>query len=115
MHENKAPVAELPASCHSNIINSTNDFDDRFKCNIHQNCNRKSLKEFLSKKDENILQSENVLDVTRNFNNRIRAFRKNILQAKASPLQVQYYHDRVEFQARYVVSNKWMAQKMFLI
>jgi hypothetical protein len=106
VHENKAPVAELPASCHNNIINSTNDLDDRFKCNIHQNCNRKSLKEFLSKKDENILQSENVLDVTRNFNNRIRAFRKNILQAKASPLQVQYYHDRVEFQARYVVSNK---------
>ena len=105
VHENKAPAAELPALCHINIENHTNDLEDRFKCKIHQNCTRKSIKEFLSKKDENSLQSENVLDVTRNFNNRIRSFRKNILRAKASPLQVRYYHDRVEFQARYVVSQ----------
>ena len=104
VHEKKAPAAELPALRQFNIINSTNDLEDRFRCKIHENCSRKSLKEFLGKKDENSLQSENVLDVTRNFNNRIRSFRKNILRAKASPLQVRYYHDRVEFQARYVIT-----------
>ena len=79
------------------------DLEEQFKCRIHQNCCRKPLKEYLDKKDEHNLQSEHVLDVTRNFDNRIRSFRKNILRAKASPLKVRYYHDRVEFQARYVI------------
>ena len=39
-------------------------------------------------------------DVTRNFNCRVKAFRKDILMAKQSQLKVHYYHDRVEFQAR---------------
>ena len=78
------------------------DIEEEIECKIHQGCFRKSLQAFLDKTTENRLQADNVLDVTRNFNNRVRAFRKNILMAKQSPLQIRYYHDRVEFQARYV-------------
>ena len=78
------------------------DIEEQYKCKLHQDCSRKCLKVFLDNKTENKLQAENVLDVTRNFNNRVKAFRKNILMAKQSPLQIRYYHDRVEFQARYV-------------
>ena len=74
--------------------------EDLVDCKLHQKCRRKPLKAFLDKKTENILQSENVLDVTRNFDNRVKAFRKNILMARQSPMKVRYYHDRVEFQAR---------------
>jgi hypothetical protein len=80
-----------------------NDLEEQFKCKIYPHCSRKALKEYLSKKDEHHLQTEHVLDVTRNFDNRIRSFRKNILRATASPLKVRYYHDRVEFQARYAI------------
>ena len=80
-----------------------NNLEEQFKCKIHKTCSRKPLKEYLDKKDEHELQSEHVLDVTRNFDNRIRSFRKNILRATASPMKVRYYHDRVEFQARYVI------------
>ena len=76
------------------------ELEEQFDCKLHQNCRRKTLKEFLNKKTENNLQSENVLDVTRNFDNRVKAFRKNILMARQSSLKVRYYHDRVEFQAR---------------
>ena len=89
---------------HENI--PFNDLEEQFRCKIHQNCTRKPLKAYLDKKDEHNLQTENVLDVTRNFDNRIRSFRKNILRSKASPLQVRYYHDRVEFQARFVIDLK---------
>ena len=85
---------------HENSLSNTPE--KQFKCMIHPNCCRKPLKEYLDKKDEHHLQSEHVLDITRNFDSRIRSFRKNILRAKASPLKVQYYHDRVEFQARFV-------------
>ena len=74
--------------------------EDRFKCPLHQSCTRKPLNEFLDRKADNKLQSENVLDVTRNFDNRVKSFRKHILMAKQSPMKVRYYHDRVEFQAR---------------
>ena len=74
--------------------------EDQFKCPLHQTCMRKPLNVFLDRKADNKLQSENVLDVTRNFDNRVKAFRKHILMAKQSPMKVRYYHDRVEFQAR---------------
>jgi hypothetical protein len=89
---------------HQNVSTlNFNSLEESFKCKIHQDCSRQNLKFFLDKKDENNLQTENVLDVTRNFDNRIKSFRKNILCARESPLQVQYYQDRVEFQARYVI------------
>ena len=80
--------------------NALTEHENLADCKIHQNCRRKPLKAFLDKKTENILQTENVLDVTRNFDNRVKAFRKNILMARQSPMKVRYYHDRVEFQAR---------------
>jgi hypothetical protein len=94
---------------HENV--STVNFNclkESFKCKIHQDCKRQNLKFFLDKKDEANLQTEHVLDVTRNFDHRIKSFRKNILCARQSPLQVQYYHDRVEFQARYVILSKYL-------
>ena len=79
---------------------SSQELEEDFRCQFHQNCKRKHLKDFLDKKSENNIQSENVLDVTRYFDFRVKAFRKNILMAKQSSLRVRYYHDRVEFQAR---------------
>ena len=77
------------------------DLEEEFKCLLHEGCSRKNIHVFLDKQTSNKLQSENVLDVTRNFDSRVKAFRKNILMAKQSKLKVHYYHDRVEFQARY--------------
>ena len=74
--------------------------EDQFNCHIHESCIRKPLNDFLDRKADNKLQSENVLDVTRNFDNRVKSFRKHILMAHQSPMKVRYYHDRVEFQAR---------------
>ena len=74
--------------------------EEEVNCKHHHHCKRKELKQYLDKKTENSLQTEHVLDITRNFDNRVKAFRKNILMAQESPLCVQYYHDRVEFQAR---------------
>ena len=76
------------------------ELEEKFKCSQHKDCSRKNLNVFLSKKDSNTLQSEHVLEITRNFDNRVKSFRKNILLAKNSPLMVSSYHDRVEFQAR---------------
>ena len=92
---------------HEKVGHTTfNDLEEQFKCKIHQDCSRKNLQVFLDKKDANNLQTENVLDVTRNFDNRVKSFRKNILMARQSPLHVRYYHDRVEFQARYVMQSR---------
>ena len=86
---------------HERIKNTVSmEPEESFNCKIHQNCRRKTLGDFLDKKTKNKMQSENVLDVTRNFDNRVKAFRKNILMARQSSLKVRYYHDRVEFQAR---------------
>ena len=74
------------------------------QCHIHKfddgfMCKRYNLKEF-PKTEKTRLLEENVLDVTKNFNHRVNSFRKNILIAPQSPLMVQYYQDRSEFQAR---------------
>ena len=76
------------------------DLEEEFKCGQHKNCSRKSLNLFLGKKESNALQSEHVLEITRNFDSRVKSFRKNILLNKNGPLMVSSYHDRVEFQAR---------------
>ena len=72
---------------------SIHTYSDNFKCR------RYNLSTFPDSEKRKLL-SENVLDVSRNFNNRVKAFRKNILMASQSPLHVQYYQDRVEFQSR---------------
>ena len=90
---------------HEKILDDNSDdncpihsYSDNFKCR------RYNLSDF--PKEEKIkLLSENVLDVSRNFNNRVKAFRKNILMATKSPLHVQYYQDRVEFQSRGKIST----------
>ena len=73
-------------------------------CRLHTNCRRRSLfgedGSFIDKATANKLQSDHVLEISRNFNHRIKSFRKNILMCKKSPLKIQYYQDRVEFQAR---------------
>ena len=77
------------------------ELEEEYTCKLHNNCSRKSLHAYLDKKDANNLQAENVLDVTRNFDSRVKSFRRNILMAEQSELKIRYYHDRVEFQARY--------------
>ena len=74
------------------------------QCHIHKFddgfiCRRYNLNKF-PKAERNRLLEDNVLDVTKNFNHRVSSFRKNILMAPQSPLMVQYYQDRTEFQAR---------------
>ena len=74
------------------------------QCHIHKfddgfMCKRYNLKDF-QQTEKNRLLEENVLDVTKNFNHRVSSFRKNMLMAPQSPLMVQYYQDRSEFQAR---------------
>ena len=73
---------------------------DAFKCKTHHQCSRKPLNIYIEKQEANKLQAENVIEITRNFNNRVKAFRTQILTSKQSPLQIEYYHDRTEFQAR---------------
>ena len=81
------------------------ELEEKYHCKLHTNCCRKSLNVYLNNKDANNLQAENVLDVTRNFDSRVKSFRRNILMAEQSELKVRYYHDRVEFQARYSLSQ----------
>ena len=89
-------IIDNKENCESNC--PIHSYSDNFKCR------RSNLSEF--PKEEKIrLLSENVLDVSRNFNNRVKAFRKNILMASQSPLHVQYYQDRVEFQSRGNIFN----------
>ena len=76
------------------------DQDEEFKCNQHDDCIRKSLNLFLGRKESNDLQADHVLEITRNFDSRVKSFRKNVLTNKNGPLMVASYHDRVEFQAR---------------
>ena len=87
---------------HEKIPEHNQDSDNN--CPIHSysdnfKCRRYNLSQFPDKEKTKLL-SENVLDVSRNFNNRVKAFRKNILMASQSPLHVQYYQGRVEFQSR---------------
>ena len=76
------------------------NLEDEFKCHQHKDCSRKSLNVFLDKKELKALQAEHVLDITRNFDSKVKSFRKNVLMNKRSPLMISSYHDRVEFQAR---------------
>ena len=71
----------------------------------HVNCDegKKTLKDFLN---ENVNESlhevirTNVLTATRNFQNRVVAFRDEILLGKNNPMSVKHISYRVEFQGR---------------
>ena len=62
-------------------------------------CKRYNLKDFDESKRKKLL-SENVLDITRNFDHRVKCFRKNIMYAPQSKLKLTDHQDRTEFQAR---------------
>ena len=89
---------------HEKVIKAQYDkLTENEKCTLHILCRRKYLDDYIQEQSgmsSSKLQSENVLDITRIFNRRVSSFRKNILMAEQSPMAVQYYHDRVEFQAR---------------
>lgn len=58
------------------------------------------LEELLSHRSLHDLVRENVLIVTRNFNNRVRAMVKNVMIGKNNPMHSTFYNYRVEFQVR---------------
>ena len=68
------------------------------------------LLEFLQK-EENVSKHEyirrNILTMTLNFNNRVKEFVKLIIMDKESPLAVEYYNYRVEFQMRGMCIPLW--------
>ena len=75
------------------VICLMHHYDDGFICK------RYNLKDFDESKKKKLL-SENVLDITRNFDHRVKCFRKNIMYAPQSKLKLTDHQDRTEFQAR---------------
>ena len=63
----------------------------------------KDLSDFLRDEcDESMHESirTNVFTATRNFVNRVKAFRAEILMAKSNPMKIIYWSDKMEFQGR---------------
>ena len=58
------------------------------------------LDEFLKNEDFHQMVRDNVRTITLNFNQRVKAFMKNIVMGNKNPMHVQYYNFRVEFQMR---------------
>ena len=61
------------------------------------------LKEYLNNKvdaSQHELIRRNVLNATRNYNQRVKAFIKDIILAKNNPMAIKYYSTKVEFQGR---------------
>ena len=83
---------------------SVGDFDPKHECFMHSysdgfSCKRYNLSNFPVDERKKLL-SENVLDITRIFDHRVKCFRRNIMYAPKSPLKIQDHQDRTEFQAR---------------
>ena len=79
--------------------------DPKKQCEIHSYsdgffCERTNLNNYFEESQKKKILSESVLDITRMFDDRMKSFRKNILLAPQSPMCVQYYQDRTEFQNR---------------
>lgn len=77
----------------------------RTKCHLHHYsdgfvCERTGLTEYFDNSRRKELLQDCVLDITRMFDRKVKSFRKNILMAPQSPMQIQYYQDRTEFQGR---------------
>ena len=81
-------------------IKELEDAGDKRRCQVHNNCRRTKVEEFLDKVEANKLLQQHVLDTTRVFDTNMKSFRKNILTCKSGPMKVRYYQDRTEFQAR---------------
>ena len=58
------------------------------------------LSEFLATERLHETIRDNVLPLTMNFDKRVHSMRKNIIMGNNSPMHVQFYHYRVEFQKR---------------
>ena len=60
------------------------------------------LQEYMKNETLNLheLVRENILAITMNFDKRVHAFMSKIVMAEKSPMKTQFYHYRVEFQAR---------------
>ena len=87
---------------HQKIYSTNSDYGEQ--CHLHHYadgfvCKRYNLDNFDPGKKSQLL-SENVLDITRNFDHRVKSFRKNILYAPQSKLKIMDHQDRTEFQAR---------------
>ena len=100
--EGKQIISKSNYFVHEKI--QTNSIDPEYHCKYHLyedgwTCKRYNLSDY-DKKDKNKLLDENVLDITRNFNHRLKSFRKNILMAPQSPMHINHYQDRIEFQCR---------------
>ena len=61
---------------------------------------RERLKDYLKSERLHELVRENVLSITMNFDKRVHKFMQHIVMHKSSPMKTQFYHYRVEFQAR---------------
>jgi len=62
--------------------------------------NGEPLEEYIAKENQHNLVQNHVLAVTRIFDHRVKAFFNNIVMGKHSPMKVQFYNYRVEFQLR---------------
>ena len=87
---------------HQKTYTTNSDYGEN--CQLHRYadgfvCKRYNLEDFDAGK-KNLLLSENVLDITRNFDHRVKSFRKNIMYAPQSKLKIMDHQDRTEFQAR---------------
>ena len=58
------------------------------------------LKEYLENENLHELVRENILAITMNFDKRVHSFINKIVMAESNPMKTQFYHYRVEFQAR---------------
>merc|ERR1711978_347484 len=58
------------------------------------------LKDYLANEDLHEMVRKNILAITMNFDRRVHSFINNIVKAPSSPMKVDYYHYRVEFQLR---------------
>ena len=74
---------------------------DREMAFIIVNGHEMSLDEFLKQNEgKHEFIRRNVLTATRNFNQRVKSFIKNIVMSKGGDMCVEYYNYRVEFQLR---------------
>ena len=59
----------------------------------------KPIEEYLKTRDDHVMIRENVLTVTKNFDNRVRSFMKHIVMGNKE-LKARFHNYRVEFQGR---------------
>ena len=62
------------------------------------------LESYVSESQHELIRT-NVLNASRNYNHGVKAFIKSIVMDKSSPMSVQYYSTKVEFQGRGAAHN----------